>query len=214
MTELDIYPCCEHEARRKYVADGPIDFQTWLEFNGKMDTELIRGVMVDRMAAQYPHEWIFAWLLSILRQFVSHRKLGVVLGSRTAVKISGNDGRLPDLLFVRADNTAILHDDAIYGVPDLVIEIVSANDYPHDLVPLEADYRALGVPEIVFIDPKKRRVRYVRKSETDYDADFLMTGRLAFAGVPGFHIEVEWLFADDKPDEFTVTKQLIEEALP
>ncbi len=210
MIDVDIQICCDHDTRRKYVADGPINFETWLELSSTLDTELIRGVMVDRMSAQYPHEWIFVWLLSILRQFVSHRKLGVVLGSRSAVKISGNDGRLPDILFVRADNTAIIHKHAIYGVPDLMIEIVSENDGPATLVPLEADYRDLGVPEIVFIDPKKRRVRYLCKNDTDYDQAFLTNGRLTFACVPDFWIEVEWLFAEEKPDEFTVTKQLIE----
>ena len=212
MIDLDIRPALESIPRKTYVADRPIDFESWLQIAENLDTELIRGVMKEKMAAQYPHEWIFAWLMSILRPFVTHRKLGRVLGSRTAVKISGSDGRLPNILFVRADNTDIIRKDAIYGVPDLVIEIVSENDRPSDLIPLEADYRDLGVPEIVFIDPRKKRVRYLRKSGTDYDEATLTNGRLTFGGIPGFWIEVEWLFADDKPEEFTVTKQLIEAA--
>ena len=212
MTDLDIRPCFDTDTRTKYVSDGPIDFETWLKLAVEMDTELVGGVMVDRMAAQYPHEWIFVWLISILRQFVTYRKLGIVLGSRSAIKISGNDGRLPDILFVRADNTQIIRTDAVYGTPDLVIEIVSENDRPYNLVPLEADYRAIGVPEIVFIDPRRKRVRYLRKMESDYDDVFLTTGRLEFAAVPGFWIDVAWLFAEEKPDEFTVTKQLIEAA--
>ncbi|HLK60278.1 MAG TPA: Uma2 family endonuclease [Chthonomonadaceae bacterium] len=212
MIDLDIRPECDPVPRKTYIADSPIDFASWLEIAQELDTELVRGVIVERMSAQYPHEWIFAWLLSILRPFVTHRKLGVVLGSRSAVKISGNDGRLPDILFVRAENASIIHNEAIYGVPDLVIEIVSENDRPSTLIPLETDYRDLGVPEIVFIDPRKRGIRYLRKTEKDYEAAFLTTGRLAFVGVPGFWIEVEWLFAEEKPDEFTITKQLIEAA--
>ena len=210
MTDLDIRPSFDYAPRKAYLADRPIDFQAWLELAQDLDTELVRGVMKEKMAAQYPHEWIFAWLLSILRQFTNHRNLGSVLGSRTAVKITANDGRLPDILFVRADNTDIIHKDAIYGVPDLVIEIISENDRPTDLIPLEADYCSLGVPEIVFIDPRKKRVRTLQKNATDYDETFLTAGRLTFDAVPGFWIEVEWLFAEDKPDEFTITKQLIE----
>ena len=120
--------------------------------------------MVDRMSAQYPHEWIFVWLLSIMRSYVTYRELGIVLGSRSAVKISGNDGRLPDIVFIGADHADIVQKNAIYGVPDLVVEIVSENDYPYILIPLEADYRSIGIPEIVFIDPKKKRVRYLRKN--------------------------------------------------
>ena len=77
----------------------------------------------------------------------------------------------------------------------------------------------IGVSEIVFIDPQKRRVRRLLKTESGYDETTLTTGRLDFASVPGFWIEVEWLFANgkendtdnsaDKPDEFTVTRRLI-----
>ena len=63
-----------------------------------------------------------------------------------------------------------------------------------------------------FIDPKKKRVRCLRKNETDYDETFITTGRLTLSCIPGFWIEVAWLFADEKPVEFTVTKQLIEAA--
>ncbi|MBC8140147.1 MAG: Uma2 family endonuclease [Armatimonadetes bacterium] len=65
-----------------------------------MDSELIRGVIKQRMAAQYLHEWIFMWLSSLLTNFVEYQKLGRILGSRTAVKINEYDGRLPDILFV------------------------------------------------------------------------------------------------------------------
>lgn len=212
MTNLDIRPYRDPCPRQTYVADRPIDFAMWLEISQKLDSELVRGVVIYREPEPYDHQWLFGWLFSTLGVYASHRKLGRVLGSRTAVKISGNDGRLPDILFVRADNTEIIRNDAIYGVPDLVIEIISENDRPSDLIPLEADYRDLGVPEIVFIDPRRKRVRLLQKNETDYDETLLTTGRLTFASVPGFWIEVEWLFAEEKPDEFTITKQLIEAA--
>ena len=45
-----------------------------------------------------------------------------------------------------------------------------------------------------------------------YGETILTNGSLELASVRGFLIEVEWLFADEKPDEFTVTKHLIEAA--
>ena len=212
MVALDIRPVSDSGSRRVYAADSPIDFETWLDLAEDMDTELVRGVMIDKMAAQYPHEWIFGWLHSVMLAYVIERSLGVVLGSRSAVKINAVDGRLPDLLFVRADNTQIIQNRAIYGTPDLVIEITLENDRPSDLIPLEADYRDIGVPEIIFIDPKKKRVRCIRKTETGYDETFLTTGTLAFVCIPGFHIEVEWLFQDDKPYPYRITKALLEAA--
>jgi Uma2 family endonuclease len=211
MTELLIQPEIDAVPRNAYVGNRPIDFETWLTQD--LDTELIKGVMVYRMAAQYPHEWIFMWLATILRQFTGKRGLGVVLGSRTAVKIDRHDGRLPDILFVRADNTAIIHNDAIYGAPDVVIEIVSPNDRRSDLISLETDYCAIGISEIVFIDPQKKQIRLVRKTEAgEYDDAILTTGRLELRGVPGFWIEVDWIFAQTPPDAFDVTSKLLQEA--
>jgi Uma2 family endonuclease len=211
MTDLFIRPVSDSPRRNIYAADSPIDFAAWLTIAENLNTELIHGVMVDRMAAHYPHEAIFAWLFALLRSYTRHFGLGVVLGSRTAVKIDEFDGRLPDLLFVRAENIGIIRNDAIYGIPDLVIEIVSPNDRPSDLIPLETDYRILGVPKIVFINPQKQHVRVVTKGETGYDDRILAEGRLEFASIPGFWIEVGWLFADTQPDELATVLQLVRE---
>jgi Uma2 family endonuclease len=155
MTDFLIHPEVEVVPRNAYVSDSPIDFEMWIGLAETLDTELVDGIMVDRLAVPVPHEVLFAWLITLLRSYAGKLDLGEVLGSRTAVKISSYNGRLPGILFVRAENTGIIRKDAIYGVPDLVIEIVSANDRPSDLIPLETDYRDLGVPEIVFIDPQK-----------------------------------------------------------
>src|SRR5580692_10077505 len=161
MSTLTIKMPDERTEPRIYVADDPVDFAEWIRISQEFDSELIRGVVVERMVAYYPHESIFTWLLTVLYGYVTHRHLGKVLGSRTAVKITLNDGRLPDILFVSAENERTIQDDAIYGSPDLVIEIVSPNDSARYQMHLETDYRSIGVSEIVFIDPKKRRVKYV-----------------------------------------------------
>jgi Uma2 family endonuclease len=214
MTDLLTHPESIERPRTAHVADDPIDFQTWLSVGERLDTELINGVMLEKTAAQYPHELIFMWLASILRQFTGKRGLGTVLGSRTAVKISNHDGRLPDILFVRAENTAIIHQDAIYGAPDLVIEIVSPNDRPSDLIALETDYRILGIPEIVFVDPQKKQVRQVREREGTYEVGVSAEGILEFLSVPGFWIEIRWLFSGTPPVEYDVTSQLLQETEP
>ena len=212
MKELEIHPELERFERTVYVADGPIDFATWLDLSHAVDSDLIQGVIVQKMAAQYPHEWIYMWLSRVVGDFVEAQNLGKILGSRMAVKISNTGGRLPDLVFVRADNLGIIQKDAIYGVPDLVIEIVSENDRPAHLITLENDYRTLGVSEIVFIDPRKKRVRVVTKTDAEYDDTVLTMGQLTFASVPGFAIEVEWLFADDKPVVHHIVAKLLASA--
>ncbi|MCS6951098.1 MAG: Uma2 family endonuclease, partial [bacterium] len=104
---------------------APITFEQYLHMFGEDDDyELIDGVAVERMAVQLDHERLFVWLIVLLGQFVEQRQLGIVLGSRSAVRINEFRGRLPDLLFVRAERMSIVQQKAIYGAPDLVIEII------------------------------------------------------------------------------------------
>jgi Uma2 family endonuclease len=110
---------------------------------------------------------------------------------------------------VRSENERTIQDDAIYGSPDLVIEIVSPNDSARYQMHLETDYRSIGVNEILFIDPKKRRVKYVSMNENGYDCVYLTDGRLRLSSIQGFDIEIDWIFTLDRPDPYTLLKQLI-----
>ena len=47
-------------------------------------------------------------------------------------------------------------------------------------IPLEADYRAIGVPEIVFLDPKKNHVRHLKKNGDDYDETIIKDRQTPF----------------------------------
>src|SRR5579862_4846432 len=158
------------EDRVVRVGNHAITFDEFIGLSGENDDlDLVDGIMVKRMSAQLEHERLFVWLQFQLNGYVRHRGLGIVLGSRTAVEINPFGGRLPDILFVRSERSVIVQKKAIYGAPDLVIELVSPNDRPGDVVALETDYRTLGVGEIVFIEPSRRRVRILRSNHDKRD---------------------------------------------
>jgi Uma2 family endonuclease len=197
------------EGRVVRFSERPITFEEFLDLSGDSEMELVDGVMVEQMAAQLDHEKLFGWLFSILKDYVRHKGLGIVLGSRTAVEISSFGGRLPDILFVRQEHMDIVRQKAVYGAPDLIIEIVSPNDRPSDIIALETDYRSIDVPEIWFIDQPKRRIRVLHKRPEGYTEEQLTTGTLRSEAVQGLELNVEWLFTDPRPDEFdTLTKLL------
>jgi len=210
MTEVVLATSEEAEARIVRFADRAIDFETFLDLNENNDMELLNGVMVKKMAAQLEHEKLLAWLHTLLYLFVKQKSLGIVLGSRTSVEINTYRGRMPDLLFVRQDNMTIVQQRAIYGAPDMVLELVSPNDRPIGLLEVETDYRTIGVPEIVFIDQQKRRVRFFRRRGSDYHETILLEGTLTFETVPGFELQVQWLFADPRPDELALLNALLQ----
>lgn len=198
------------EGRVLHIAERPISFEQFLDMTGEDDdVELVKGVMVEKMSANYPHEKRFAWLFWILYGYVQQRRLGTVLGSRSAVEIDQFGGRLPDVLFVAKEREFIIRDRAIYGAPDLVIEIVSPNARPGELRTLEADYRSIGVAEIVFWDCQKRCLTVLHKREGDYEVQTLTEGEWRSETVEGFHLDVASMFEDVVPNEMDVLQRLL-----
>jgi len=199
------------EQRTLYLAPRPITFDEFVTLFGEDDdVELLDGVVVQRMAAQLEHEKLFAWLFTLLNLYVAQHDIGILLGSRTAVRVTGFRGRVPDFVFVRKDRQDIVKQQAIDAAPDLVIESVSPNDRPSDLLPLEADYRSLGVPEIVFIDQPHQRVRILRRnSETgDYTEDIPPAdGTVRFATLGDITVAASALLTEPRPDILTVLSQ-------
>jgi Uma2 family endonuclease len=201
------------EGRVVHLAERPIPFATFLELSADRDVELVGGVLVEKMSAPLEHEKLFAWLDRVVGTYVSHQRLGIVLGSRTAVEISAYGGRLPDLLFVRSDRLQIVRERAVNGAPDLVVEIVSPNDRPSDLIALETEYRGLGVPEIIFLDLPRQRIRVLRRRETgEYGEEVGMEGALRLDAIEGIELPVAALLREPRPDEFATVSVLLETA--
>lgn len=199
----------ETSERTVLVAARPVSFEEFLQITGEDDAiELIDGVMVERMAAQLDHERLFVWMLRLLGDYVEARQLGIVLGSRTAVEINAFRGRLPGLLYVRNERLAIVQEKAVYGAPDLVVEIVSPGDQPSDLIALETDYRNIGVAEIWFIDRQRKQVLALRKRDGDYERETLTEGVLRSEVVEGSRLSVEWLLQEDPPPVSEALQQI------
>lgn len=197
------------EERLVRYAEHPIAFESFVDLQPDKPMELVGGVLVEKMAVQLTHEKLFGWLYLVLGIYVRRRTLGIVLGSRTTVEISAFGGRLPDILFVRQNRMDIVRERAVYGAPDLVIELVSPNDRPVDLIGLEADYRSIGVAEIVFIDMQKQHIRKLCKGQAEYTEEILTAGTLPLETVPGFAVQVEWLLQEPRPDEMDTALQLL-----
>src|SRR5262245_4244860 len=186
----------------RWVWDRPITFDEFLDQFGPKDYyELVDGVAVEKPTVQLEHEKLEIWLRTVLHLYVRPRNLGIVLGSRSPVQIDQFRGRLPDLFFVAQERMGIVQQKATYGAPDLVIEIISPNDRPSDVIALETDFRAIGVREIVFIDQPRRRVRVLRPRNGDYGEEVLTAGALTLETLGGIRLDLAWLFTDPRPDE-------------
>jgi Uma2 family endonuclease len=188
----------------------PMTFEEFVRLFGEDDdVELVDGMVVQRVAARDIHEDLQGWLLLIMRSYVSAKSLGIVRGSRTAVKITEHRGRLPDIVFVRKENAHIVQEDGIFGTPDLVVEIWSPGDRLSDMLAKEADYKSIGVLEIWFVDQQRRQVRVLRKGKEGYEERVMKKGVLRSEIVEGFWVKVEWLFKKPLPNELETLQRLL-----
>jgi Uma2 family endonuclease len=188
----------------------PLTFEEFVRLFGEDDDiELVDGMVVQRVAARDIHEDLQGWLLLIMRGYVSAKGLGIVRGSRTAVKITEHRGRLPDIVFVRKENAHIVQEDGIFGTPDLVVEIWSPGDRLSDMLAKEADYKSIGVLEIWFVDQQRRQVRVLRKGREGYEEKVMKRGVLRSEVVEGFWVKVEWLFKKPLPNELETLQRLL-----
>jgi len=200
-----------NERQRVGVGDAPLSVSDYLRLCREDDEyELLDGVLVQRMAAQLPHEWLFQWMLRLVGGYAEARGLGVVLGSRTPVQITPYRVRLPDLLFVRTERMQILTPQALLEPPDWVMEIRSAGERASDWVRLESDYRTIGVPEIWMVDLPRQRVRALRLQAGDYTVQEVSAGLLQSEAIAGFAVRLEDLFAEARPKVSDLLRDLLE----
>lgn len=197
------------ESRTVRIADRPIDFDRFLEMAEGRWVELVDGVVVEIPMIQLDHERCSRWLYQVIGLYVEDKGLGEVLSSRIMVRTDAFGGRMPDLLFVKAEHSAVVQQKAVLGAPDLVIEIVSPGDRPSHLRALEADYYKLGVPELLFVDLTKQEVRILHRSDDGYERVNLKEGPVKFASVPGLTLDAHWLLRDPRPDVLPLLQSLL-----
>jgi Uma2 family endonuclease len=188
----------------------PMTFEEFVRLFGEDDdVELVDGMVVQRVAAKDIHEDLFRWLFVLLNDYAEIKGLGIVRGSRTAVKITEHRGRLPDIVFVRKENAHIVQEDGIFGTPDLVVEIWSPGDRLSDMLAKEADYKSIGVLEIWFVDQQRRQVRVLRKGREGYEERVMKRGVLKSEVVEGFWVNVEWLFKRPLPNVIDALQKIL-----
>jgi Uma2 family endonuclease len=150
--------------------------------------ELVRGVLIVREPAGYAHGRVAMNLAVRLATYVESAAAGQVFAAETGFTLArGPDTvRAPDIAFVRRDR---LPEPATQGfpdlAPDLVVEVLSPDDRPGDVLAKVADWLTAGTRLVWTVDPQRRLARVYRHdgSETSVTAEGALDGEDA---LPGF----------------------------
>lgn len=153
-----------------------------------MHVELVKGVLIVKEPAGYRHGAVAARLAKVLMDYADAQDLGQVVAAETGFTLATDPDtvRAPDTAFIRRER---LPDPLPVGfarlAPDLVVEVLSPNDRPGEVLAKVADWLSAGTRLVWVVDPTRRCARVYRADGSDsrVDADGALDGEDV---VPGF----------------------------
>jgi Uma2 family endonuclease len=154
------------------------------------------------------HQDLADFLTSVTRVYVQVRELGIVRSAPFQMKLE--NGREPDLLFLKSEHLDRMHTTFLDGPADLVVEIVSQESVGRDRGEKFNEYADGGVPEYWLIDPQRQRADFYQLQEGEYIS--LLSGKqgkYVSAQMSGFWLQVEWLWQDQLPLPIQVWAEIV-----
>jgi len=130
--------------------------------------ELVRGRLVPMSPVAPRHGLVVVRLIVLLSRHLDAHPVGVILPD-VGFKLESDPDtvRGPDVAFVRQERAGELERPGWFrGAPDLVLEVLSPEDRPHDTRERLDDYFRANVPVVIVIDPQKTSATIHRASLT------------------------------------------------
>jgi Uma2 family endonuclease len=132
----------------------------WLHRSEKRLCELVDGVLVEKSMG-FRESCLAGLILSLLREFVMPRNLGLVTGPDGMMRLAPGLVRIPDVSFISWERipSRRMPKEPVTGLaPDLAVEVLSEGNTPAEMNRKIADYFRAGVQLVWLVDPEERRV--------------------------------------------------------
>lgn len=189
-------------ALRKLETDGSVfptfeSFIDWVDEDTSAEWE--EGEVVFMSPASLKHQLLAGFLHGLIRVFVEHYKLGIVLSAPFKMKLPGY-GAEPDVLVVLNKNESRLRKAHLDGPADLVIEVISPDSIERDRIKKYNDYESAGVSEYWLIDPERETAEFYQLTEGHYRLAETPDGVYHSRVLPGLRLPMIWLQAAQQPE--------------
>jgi Uma2 family endonuclease len=99
------------------------------------------------------HQLILQFIYERLKSFVVANDLGTVVIAGYKVRLRVRKYREPDILFIKAAHRSRIKKQFCEKA-DLVIEVLSEENRPHDIKKKRIEYAQAGIPEYWIVDPE------------------------------------------------------------
>lgn len=182
---------------KRYFAEAPED-RIW---------EFRDGELIVQSPARPRHQDMVGFVTVLLRVFGEEQRLGRTFNGPAALRLRDGVVKEPDIFFVATARAENITATRIEGPADLVIEVISAETRTYDLVEKARVYQEGGVQEYWAVDADRQAVIVYRAPE--WHAMTYEHGALASSAVPGFWIEVHWLWQDPLPASLPCLQRIL-----
>jgi Uma2 family endonuclease len=199
---LDVLLAPAQPARMSYE-----EFLVWAD----EDTlaEWVDGDVIMTSPASLRHQSIGRFLAQIMGVYVEEHDLGTLIVPPFQMRLASS-GREPDLLFVAAEHLHRLRDTYLDGPADLAVEIISPESAGRDRGDKFYEYEQAGIPEYWLLDPQARRVEFYQLDPAGVYQLIApdQEGIYRSAVLPGFWLQVAWLWQQPLPRVLDVLREL------
>ena len=172
----------------------------WLDDHEDCLCELIDGTLVEKTMGWF-ESWLAANLIGILKDFVTQRNLGIILGPDGMLKLFPDQVRIPDVCFISWERYAKrpkVKERILSVAPDLAAEIISGGNTPQEMDRKLREYFESGTRLVWYFYLDKREVHVytaVEQVQVLNESGTLDGGEV----LPGFSLPLTGFFDEPQP---------------
>ena len=148
------------------------------------------------------HQDIALLLATLLRAFVTGKRLGKVLIAPFRIRLRADKYREPDVMFMLREHSDRRTENYWHGA-DLVMEVVSPDDPKRDTEVKLREYAQAGIPEYWLVNPLTEKVTVFTLAEEEsyhIHGEFAAGETAGSRLLDGFTVDVAAVFVRDAED--------------
>jgi Uma2 family endonuclease len=181
------------EIARLFPAQGEWSEEEYFALDNNHRVEYSDGFLEFLPMPTIFHQLMLQFIFKTLGAVVEAHDLGIVVISGYKVRLRARKYREPDILFIKTAHRSGIKEQYCEKA-DIVIEVVSDQNRPHDIKTKRVEYAKAGIPEYWIIDPERHEITVlVLKSRQRAYTEFGVFRKGTTAAsklLPGFTVDV------------------------
>jgi Uma2 family endonuclease len=130
-------------------------YSDYIQIDDDKRYEIIKGELLMSPAPSTKHQRIIFNLLFLLGSVIKKSNRGKIFPAPIDVVFSEEDVLQPDIVYVSEKNQEIIQERGIFGVPDIVIEVINSGSERRDLLEKKRIYEEYKVKEYWIVFPRE-----------------------------------------------------------